>query len=274
MAGTVVEHEVVVMGVPFDAHSSFQRGPALAPERIRQVLHSGMGNWSAEDGTDLEKVDGWRDIGDLALAGTPEPMALVERAAREIVEAGARLLAIGGDHSITYPLLAAQAPRHAGLTILHIDAHPDLYADFDGNVHSHASPFARIMERGLARRLIQVGIRTMNSHQREQAERFGVEVIAMRDFRPRMQLHLEAPLYISLDLDALDPAFAPGVSHHEPGGLSVRDVLHLLRQIEVPVIGTDLVEYNPLQDEGDRTAAVGAKFYKEMVALLLRSTTT
>jgi arginase len=127
------------------------------------------------------------------------------------------------------------------------------------------------MEEGLAQRLIQVGIRGMNPHQREQVRRFGVEVIAMRDYQPGLSLQLDGPVYISLDLDALDPAFAPGVSHHEPGGFSVREVLNILWSVRVPVVGVDLVEYNPVRDHADQTAMVAAKFYKELVALLLRS---
>jgi arginase family enzyme len=150
-----------------------------------------------------------------------------------------------------------------------VDAHPDLYDDFDGNRYSHASPFARIMEEGLAGRLVQVGIRTMSPHQQAQADRFGVEVIAMRDYRPDLALQLRGPVYLSLDLDALDPAVAPGVSHHEPGGLSVRDVLGLLERVAAPIVGADIVEYNPLRDHADMTAVVAAKFYKEVVARLL-----
>jgi hypothetical protein len=110
----------------------------------------------------------------------------------------------------------------------------------------------------LARRLVQVGIRTMNPAQKAQAERFGVEVIPMRRFSRDLPLELEAPLYISLDLDVLDPAFAPGVSHHEPGGLSVRDVLDVLAGITVPVVGADIVEYNPVQDHGRRSRRRGS----------------
>jgi arginase family enzyme len=92
----------------------------------------------------------------------------------------------------------------------------------------------------------------------------------MRDFRPELELDLRGPLYCSLDLDALDPAFAPGVSHHEPGGLSVREVLRVLERIEAPLVGADIVEYNPIRDHAEVTAMVAAKFYKEMVGHLLR----
>lgn len=171
---------------------------------------------------------------------------------------------------MAYPIIRAYSAIYPDLTLLHIDAHPDLYDELDGYRFSHACPFARIMEEGLVKRLVQLGIRTMNPHQCQQAQRFGVEVIPMRDYSPTLSLNLQGPLYISLDLDALDPAFAPGVSHHEPGGFSVRDVLTILRRIDVPLVGADIVEYNPVRDHADMTAMVAAKFYKEFVGRLLQ----
>ncbi|HEV7129349.1 MAG TPA: agmatinase [Ktedonobacterales bacterium] len=262
---------VVVVGVPLDENSSFLRGPALAPARIRAALGTGAMNLCTEDGDDLAARADWRDVGDLALASHgAAAFAAIERGIADFVAGGARVLSLGGDHSITYPILRAVAATQTGLTILHFDAHPDLYEVFEGSRRSHACPFARIMEEGLATRLVQVGIRASNPHQRAQAQRFGVETIAMRDFRPELELDLRGPLYCSLDLDALDPAFAPGVSHHEPGGLSVREVLRVLERIEAPLVGADIVEYNPIRDHAEVTAMVAAKFYKEMVGHLLR----
>jgi arginase len=265
--------KVVVVGVPFDANSSFLRGPALAPTCIRAALHSGSINLCVEDGRDLDGPDArdeWRDVGNLALGSGAAAFADIEREMASLIASGARVLTLGGDHSITYPILRAVAPKYPSLSILHIDAHPDLYDEFEGSRSSHATPFARIMEESLAARLTQVGIRAMNPHQQAQAERFGVEVISMRDFRPGMTLNLSGPVYISLDLDALDPAFAPGVSHHEPGGLYVRDVLNLLWGVEGTVIGADIVEYNPTRDHAEMTAMVAAKFYKELLGVMLR----
>lgn len=262
---------VVVVGVPLDENSSFLRGPALAPARIRAALASGAMNLCTEEGDDLGARDDWHDAGDLVLRGHgAEAIAEIERGIAERIAEGSRVLSLGGDHSITYPIVRAVAALHPGLTILHIDAHPDLYDEFEGSRISHACPFARIMEEQLALRLVQVGIRAMNPHQQAQAERFGVEVIPMRAFNPDLALDLHGPLYISLDLDGLDPAFAPGVSHHEPGGLSVRDVLHMLERIQAPLIGADIVEYNPVRDHADMTAMVAAKFYKELVGRLLQ----
>ena len=261
---------VAVIGVPLDENSSFLRGPALAPGRIRATLHAGSMNLTTEDGVDLGANGDWRDLGDLTVGTGEAAFDDITRQLSSLYAAGASVLTLGGDHSITFPIIRAVAASHPDLTILHIDAHPDLYDDFEGSRRSHACPFARIMEAQLATRLAQVGIRAMNALQREQADRFGVEVIAMRDYHPGLTLDLRGPVYVSLDLDALDPAFAPGVSHHEPGGLSVRDVLGLLSRIEAPIIGADIVEYNPIRDHAEMTAMVAAKFYKELVGYLLR----
>jgi agmatinase len=261
---------VTVVGVPLDENSSFLRGPALAPARIRAALHSGSMNLTTEAGIDLGARNDWQDSGDLTLATGEAAFDEITRQMTRLLATGTRVLSLGGDHSITYPIVRAVAGVHPGLTILHIDAHPDLYDTFEGSRRSHACPFARIMESRLATRLVQVGIRAMNAEQQRQAERFGVEVIPMRDFRPDLRLDLRGPVYVSLDLDALDPAFAPGVSHHEPGGLSTRDVLRLLASVGDTIIGADIVEYNPIRDHAEMTAAVAAKFYKELVGYLLR----
>jgi arginase len=261
---------VAVVGVPLDENSSFLSGAALAPPRIRQALHSGETNLCAEDGTDLGTDSRWLDLGDLDLQGGGDAFGRIEAAVATLLEQDLRTLALGGDHAITYPILRAYATKYADLTVLHLDAHPDLYDEFEGSRHSHACPFARIMEEGLVKRLVQVGIRTANPHQRDQARRFGVEVVEMRHYQPPLALGLTGPLYVSIDLDVLDPAFAPGVSHHEPGGFSVRQVLRLLQELRVPVVGADIVELNPHRDLVGSTAMVAAKLLKEITSVMLR----
>ncbi|MGL4542714.1 MAG: arginase family protein, partial [Polymorphobacter sp.] len=204
------------------------------------------------------------------LADNAADDAMIGAAVAAAVARGTVPLLLGGDHAVTVPVVAALAATHGALTILHIDAHPDLYDDFEANPRSHASPFARIMEAGHARRLVQIGIRTANAHQRAQAVRFGVETIAMRDFSVAAVPRLDGPLYISIDIDGLDPAFAPGVSHPEPGGLSVRQLLDVLQRIDVRVVGADIVEYNPGRDVNGITAVVAAKLVKEVAALMAR----
>lgn len=255
-----------LIGLPTDVHSSFLRGPAKAPALIRVALFSPHGNPASERGFELGAEINLNDCGDLALREEPADDARIREAIDKSLLAGAMPLLLGGDHSVTYPIMQAIVARHGPVDILHIDAHPDLYDELDGDRRSHASPFARIMEEGLARRLVQLGIRTLNKHQRAQSERFGVELVEMRDVG-RVSLAFERPLYISVDLDGFDPAYAPGVSHHEPGGLSPRDVFDLLLEIEAPLVGADVVEYNPDRDINGVTAVLAAKLVKELAAL-------
>lgn len=259
---------VSLIGIPTDQHSSFLRGPARAPAAIRAALASPHGNSATERGSEIGHDFHLDDRGDVAIC---EDAGDDDRIRAAIAAAPSPLIALGGDHSISFPVVEALARRHGPIDILHFDAHPDLYDELDGNRRSHASPFARIMEAGHARRLVQVGIRTLNRHCREQAARFGVEMIEARHFRDDWRPRFARPLYVSIDIDVLDPAFAPGVSHHEPGGLSVRQVVAILLDLQGPIIGGDLVELNPDRDINGMTAVVAAKLVRELAAAIAAS---
>ena len=262
--------KVRLIGLPTDSHSSFLRGPAQAPDAIRSALASDHANMATELGVELGRDITLEDLGNLPLDETEGDVARISAAAAASAEAGSTPIFLGGDHMVTYPIVAGLTEVHGPVNILHFDAHPDIYDDFEGDPLSHASPFARIMEKGLARQLVQVGIRTLNRHCREQAARFGVEIVEMCKFYADTVPIPRSPLYVSIDLDALDPAFAPGVSHHEPGGLSVRDILSVLHRTRWPIIGADVVEYNPTRDINGMTAVVAAKFVKELAGLAAR----
>lgn len=261
-----------LIGLPWDAGSSHLRGAALAPPLIRAALRSDAGNAWTEHLQDLDAPGALQDAGDLLLPEGAAARALIEAGIAGILGRGWRPIGLGGDHSVTYPVLRAIHAAHPRVTILHLDAHPDLYEDFAGDPYSHASPFARILEEGLAARLVQVGIRTLNGHQHAQVRRYGVEVIDMRAWSRGVRPLLEGPVYLSIDLDALDPAFAPGISHREPGGLDVREVIGLIHDSGGFLVGADIVEFNPLQDIGDLTARVAAKLVKEIAGRMLRET--
>jgi agmatinase len=262
-----------LLGIPLDVNSSYLRGPANAPAKIREALRSDASNQWTELGVDLGRAGAFADAGDLRLSDSRERVsddfAEIERAVGELLEKGERPVSLGGDHSVTYPILKAFARRYPELTIVHLDAHPDLYDEFEGSRVSHACPFARILEERLARRLVQVGIRTLNGHQREQAARFGVEVVEMRALPVYDRLKIHGPVYVSFDLDVLDPAFAPGVSHREPGGMTVREAIAHLHAIEGTIIGADIVEYNPGQDVSGMSATVAAKVLKEILGKMI-----
>lgn len=262
---------VAVLGVPWDEGSTFMRGPAGAPAAIRAQLHSGSANLCTEAGLDLGAQAAFVDLGDLEPGRGEAARREIERRVTDLLERGCRVLSIGGDHAVTAPLVAAHAKTYPDLEILHFDAHPDLYDEYDGDRYANACPFARIMEAGHARRLVQVGIRTMNPQQRAQAQRFGVEVVEMRNFDPALRLRFDGPVYLSFDIDVLDPAFAPGVSHVEPGGMSTRDALRVIQAFEGRLVGADIVEVNPERDPSGLTAMVGAKVLKELAGRMLEA---
>jgi arginase len=257
-----------LLGIPFDAFSSHLRGAGEAPQRIREAMGCDASNSWSESGVDLGVAGVYEDAGDLKFE-EKDAFAAIEAGVGALMDQGQRPVSLGGDHSITYPIVKAVARRHPGLTIFHFDAHPDLYEEFEGNRLSHACPFARIMEAGLAKRLAQVGIRTINRHQREQAQRFGVVVVEMRGLPAYEKLKATGSVYITFDLDVLDPAFAPGVSHREPGGMSVREAIAHLHAITGEIVGADVVEYNPVQDVAGVTATVAAKILKEILGKMI-----
>jgi agmatinase len=257
-----------LLGVPLDENSSYKRGSAAAPPLIRDALRCDASNMWSELGVDIGAEGAYEDAGDLQL---PQKDAFheIENSVEALLAKRQRPVCLGGDHSITYPILRAFGRHFKDLTIIHFDAHPDLYDDFQGNRHSHASPFARIMEEKLAKRLIQVGIRTMNAQQKKQAARFGVEVYEIGRKRALEEVKTWCPVYVSFDMDVLDPAFAPGVSHREPGGMSVREVLEHLHSITATIVGADIVEYNPSRDVSELTATVAGKILKELLGKML-----
>lgn len=265
-----------LLGIPLDINSSYLRGPAGAPAKIREALRTDASNRWSELGVDVGAPGAFADAGDLQLSNSQEQIqqdfAAIERAVAKLLTKNERPVSLGGDHSVTYPILKAFAHRSAELTIVHFDAHPDLYDEFEGSRVSHACPFARIMEERLAKRLVQIGIRTLNRHQREQAEKFGVEIVQMSSLPAYDRLKILGPVYLSFDMDVLDPAFAPGISHYEPGGMTVREAIAHLHAIEGTIVGADIVEYNPKRDIGEMTAAVAAKVLKEILGMMILGT--
>ncbi len=258
-------YDLAIIGVPFDEKSCFLKGAALGPAAIRAASTGKALNPYTELGFNLEEETVLVDWGDVDTSGdVDKTFRQIEEAVTEVIKKKARPIILGGDHSISYPVLKALARKYRRLSILHFDAHPDLYEELYGDRYSHACPFARIMEDGLATDLVQVGIRAATLEQRRKAHKHGVRMIEMKDIGPSFHLHFDEPLYISFDLDALDPAYAPGVSHHEPGGLSTRQVIDIIHALEADIIALDVVELNPARDPSGITAAAAVKIIKEV----------
>lgn len=265
------DYTLAIIGVPFDEKSSFLRGAADGPAAIRRVSTGKCYNSDTELGIDLAEETVLVDLGDVDTSGDMlKTFAEVEKKVAEVVRKKAIPIILGGDHSITYPAVRAVASHHQNLDLLHLDAHPDMYEDLYGDRLSHACPMARILEEGLVKNLIQVGIRSMTPEQKALAKNYGVRTIEAREFPEKLSLEFRNPLYISLDLDVFDPAFAPGVSHHEPGGLTSRQVLDLIHNLKATIVGFDIVELNPMRDVSDMTAALAFKLLKEIAGKAIR----
>jgi len=266
-----MEHrKIAVIGFPYDEQSSFMKGAAKGPQKMREAFHSESTNKWSERGLDLGDESVLFDAGDVSFSASGDVFREIEKAIGELLQKDFFLLSLGGDHSITYPIIRAFSERFPTLHVLQFDAHPDLYDELHGNRISHACPFARIMEEGCIERLVQVGVRTVNGHQREQAKRFGVEMYEMKDWNDDLTVSFDKPLYISFDVDVLDPAYAPGVSHYEPGGLTTRQAILIIQKIRAPkIVGADIVEFNPDRDPSGITAMACAKILKEIVARMV-----
>lgn len=257
-------NKIIIQGINFDEKSSYQKGAKHAPKKIREALYCSSSNLFTENLTSI-KNSKIIDHGDYEISEYFD----IEKITNTHLNSDVKILTLGGDHSITFPVIKALSKKYSSIDILHIDAHSDLYDHYEGDQYSHACPFARIMEGGYAKKLVQVGIRTLNPHQMEQAKKFNVEIHQMKDLDLSAIPKFKNPLYISLDMDGFDPAFAPGVSHHEPGGLTSREVIRLIQNIDAEIIGADIVEYNPDRDFQNMTAFLAAKMMKEILGKMM-----
>ncbi|MDD8031653.1 MAG: agmatinase [Acidobacteriota bacterium] len=267
----VKNYNLVIIGVPFDEKSSYQRGAAGGPAAIRRASTGKCYNPDTELGVDLAEDSVLVDLGDVDTAGDPlRTFSSLEESITQVLSTGAVPIILGGDHSITYPAVRAVARKYQPLDLLHLDAHPDMYQELYGDRLSHACPMARILEDGLIKNLVQIGIRSTTPEIKAMTEKYKVKTIEAKDFPEKLQLEFTNPLYLSLDLDVFDPAFAPGVSHLEPGGLTSRQVLDLIHSLRARIVAFDLVELNPSHDLAGITAALAFKLLKEIAGKIVK----
>lgn len=260
---------VALHGFSWDANSSYARGSAHGPAVILAALANEASSPYSLSGVDVRQVISRYDFDALPLDGPAARDAITARIATSL-DSGLAPLSLGGDHSITYPILRSFRDRFGPINILHIDAHPDLYPEFEGDPYSHACPFARAIEDECVNTLVQIGLRSIAPQARAFGEEHGVIMLHADQISEIPFEHLTQPLYISIDLDGIDPAFAPGVSHPEPGGLLSREVITLINHVDA-IVGADIVECNPERDVNMMTALLAAKLAKELAAGLTAS---
>lgn len=266
---------LVFAGLACDSQSSCARGSAGGPRSLRRAYHAECYNSSTESGVDLAGCVA--DLGEVRARRTWKATGTaIQRMAELLFAAGKRPFFAGGDHAVTIPVGRALAALRRPVHVVQFDAHPDLYDEYDGDCESHACVAARLLEMPHVASLTQIGVRTMNAPQQETARRFPdrLRSIAAWQISARIPLlpHIPrgADVYVTLDLDVFDPAFAPGVAHPVPGGLTPRAVLNLLQRTPWNVVGMDVVELNPRFDPRGLTAVLAGRVLLEGMGAAVR----
>ena len=283
-AEEVESAQVKILGVPFDAGVSYRPGARFGPQAVRGASRLLRPYNPALDLEPFARVQ-VADAGDLAVNpfDIEEAIAAVEEGARRLVADGARLVTIGGDHTIALPLLRVAAER-AGrpVALLHFDAHLDTWDTYFGAAYTHGTPFRRASEEGLLdpEGLCHVGTRgpLYSRQDLDDDAAFGFAVVTSADVyhlgvgevvsRLRERVG-ERPLYVSVDIDVLDPAYAPGTGTPEAGGMTSRELLEILRALRgLDLVGADVVEVAPAYDHAEVTAVAASHVAYELVSLL------
>lgn len=282
-ADAVNRWDIAIAGIPFDAGTSYRPGARFGPAAVRQASRL-LRPYNPAFGALPFELTQVVDAGDLACTpfNAEEAVGQIESAARALLADGGRLVAVGGDHTVALPLLRATATRHGPLALVHFDAHLDTWDTYFGQRFTHGTPFRRAWEEGLLLRdhSVHVGLRGplyarsdltdddgMGFAQitTEQVSEFGPAAVTER----LLERVGDAPLYVSVDIDVLDPAHAPGTGTPEAGGLTSRELLALLRGLApARIVGADVVEVSPAYDHAEITAIAASHVLFDLVTLM------
>jgi len=278
--------DIAVLGVPFDAGTTYRPGARFGPTAIREASRLLRPYHPVLDVSPFEAVQ-VADCGDVAANpfSIPEALAATERAATELLQDGSQLVALGGDHTIALALLRAVAGQHGPVTLLHFDAHLDTWDTYFGAAYTHGTPFRRAAEEGLLdpAAMTHIGIRgpLFSAGDIPGDEGLGFGIVTSYDVADRgvaavvdqvRQRIGGRPLYVSIDIDVLDPAHAPGTGTPEAGGLTTRELLGILRGLTgCNLVGADVVEVAPAYDHAEITAVAASHVTYELVSLMART---
>jgi agmatinase/guanidinopropionase len=276
--------DVAILGVPYDSSTSYRSGARFGPRAIREqsLLLWGYNNAQQVAPFDVLKVVDYGDV-DVVPVHILATHRAIEETSATILEAGTQLITLGGDHSISLPLLRAHHKRHGPMAVVHFDAHPDTWdEEYPTHKYSHGTPFRRAIEEQLidTQAYLQIGIRgpTGGPQDYADARQLGTRLIT---FDEAVEVGMKAviaevqqrvgsrPMYVTLDIDAVDPAFAPGTGTPEVGGFTSHQMLQLLRGLSgLNLVGADLVEVAPAFDPQHITAILAANLVFEMLSLI------
>ncbi len=278
----VADHTVAVVGVPFDSGVTYRPGARFGPACIRQGSRL-LRPYNPALGIAPFRTVQVVDAGDIAANpfDIGQALASVQAGVRELADGGRRVVTLGGDHTIALPILRAMADLHGPVALVHFDAHLDTWDTYFGAPYTHGTPFRRAAEEGLLVKdhSAHVGIRgsVYDATDLEDDERFGFTIVHAEELeRTSVAAVVErivrrvgdAPVYVSIDIDVLDPAHAPGTGTPEAGGLTSRELLAILRGMKnLNIIGADVVEVSPAYDHAEITAIAAANVVYELVSV-------
>ena len=273
-ASSYEEADTVIFGIPMDFTVSFRPGSRLGPQAVRNVSY-GLEEYSVYVDKDLADYSfyDWGDV-NLPMGNVPDSLARIGETTAKVLRDGKFPVIIGGEHLVTYPIVREFVRQYPDLTVVHFDAHADLREDYLGEVNSHATVMRKVCDLVGGRNVYQFGIRSGTREEfqyaRENTNIFVGEVIEPLR-RVVEQLGSSRPVYVTLDIDVVDPAFAPGTGTVEAGGCTSHEIIqavHLLGQTNV--VGFDIVEVSPAFDHSERTALLAAKLIREAILTFTR----
>ena len=265
------ESQVVLYGMPMDWTVSYRPGSRFGPARIREVS-IGLEEYSAYLDRELEDVM-YYDAGDIPLPfGNPQKsIDIIEDFVDQVLAAGKFPLGMGGEHLVSWPVMKAMYKKYPDLAIIHFDAHTDLREEYEGEPLSHSTPIRKIAEHIGPSNVYSFGIRSGMKEEFEWAKQNGMHISKFEVLEPLKQILptlAGRPVYVTIDIDVLDPAHAPGTGTVDCGGITSKELLasiHAIARSEVNVVGGDLVEVAPIYDPSEQTANTASKLIREML---------
>jgi agmatinase len=265
------EGDIVLFGMPMDFTVSFRPGSRFGPNRIREAS-IGLEEYSVYLDRHLEEL-AVHDAGDMLLpfGNAARSIDMIEQFADQLLSDGKFPVGLGGEHFVTWPIIRSMFKKYEDLAVIHIDAHADLREQYEGEVLSHSTPIRKACELIGSEHVYSFGIRSGMREEFQYAEESGMHMSKFEVAEPlkRVLPSLSGRnVYVTIDIDVLDPAFAPGTGTAEAGGISSKELLeaiHLIAGSDVHVVGCDLVEVAPAYDPSEQTSIAASKFIREML---------
>ncbi|WP_458411623.1 agmatinase [Schinkia sp. CFF1] len=265
------ESEAVIYGMPMDWTVSFRPGSRFGPARIREVS-IGLEEYSAYLDRELEEVK-YYDAGDIPLpfGNAQRSLDMIEDFVDQILDADKFPLGIGGEHLVSWPVIRAMYKKYPDLAVIHMDAHTDLRENYEGEPLSHSTPIRKVAGLIGPTNVFSFGIRSGMKEEFQWAKEVGMYIAKFEVLEPLKEILPKLagrPVYVTIDIDVLDPAHAPGTGTVDAGGITSRELLasiHEIAKSDINVVGADLVEVAPIYDPSEQTANTASKLLREMI---------